>query len=422
MSGMYDAAVEQLNEDAPAWLAARRQKGLEAWANASMPTQKNEDWRYVDLDFDLDDFRPAQGVADPLPEGPYLASLDERTGRITLIDGCVTEARADGPIVGSVGSVDAAGIGERYGSAVAPDSDIFAAAHHALSPAGAVIEIPRGHVAEQPVVVDVQSIAEGAVSFPHITVVAGENSEARVVVVYRSAPGVDLLCAPIVEAFADGGARLKVSVVQEMDDRARIVGQHQYVAGRDATIRLDEIGIGGRYARQRMGIDLDGAGASVRVGGIYFGDRAQRLDYRVFVTHRGPRTSSDIFLKGAVADQAEAVWTGLMRIEHSATGTSAFETNRNLVLSDGAKVNSVPNLEILTDDLQCGHGSSSGPLDEEQMYYVMSRGVPRDRAERLLVRGFFDEIIRDLASPELAGPARIAVAEKFEAAQARSAE
>ena len=120
-----------------------------------------------------------------------------------------------------------------------------------------------------------------------------------------------------------------------------------------------------------------------------------------------------------MADEAQAVWTGLMRIEHSATGTTAFETNRNLVLSDGAKVHSVPNLEILTDDLQCGHGSSSGPLEEDHLYYLMSRGIHRDRAERLLVRGFFDEILSSLASPELAGPVRQSVAEKFAAAQAR---
>jgi Fe-S cluster assembly protein SufD len=155
------------------------------------------------------------------------------------------------------------------------------------------------------------------------------------------------------------------------------------------------------------------------MGGIYFGDGRQVLDYRIHVTHYGPHTTSDIFLKGAVADRAQAVWTGLMRIEKPAVGTSAFETNRNLVLSDGAKVHSVPNLEILTDDLQCGHGSSSGPLDEDQLYYLMSRGLPRDKAERLLVRGFFNEILSKLAVPGLAPPSRAAVAAKFAGAQQR---
>ena len=207
--------------------------------------------------------------------------------------------------------------------------------------------------------------------------------------------------------------------MQRLADSARIVAHHQYVADRDATVRIDEVGLGGRYARQRLGITLAGGGSSVKMGGIYFGDGRQVLDYRVYVAHYGPHTTSDIFLKGAVAGRAQAVWTGLMRIENPAVGTSAFETNRNLVLSDGAKVHSVPNLEILTDDLQCGHGSSSGPLDEDQLYYLMSRGLPKDRAERLLVRGFFDEILSNLATPQLAAPSRRVVAAKFAGAQER---
>ena len=419
MSGKYDAVVEQLKDDSPPWLSASRQKGLDAWADATMPTAKDEDWRYIDIDFSLDDFRPTPGPSSTLPDSDYLAAIGSTDGKITMVDGHVVSAAADLAKVGSVGAFDDSVVEERYGSTVGPGVDLFAAAHHALSPAGSVVLIPRGTQVDQPVVVDVQSSGDGSVSFPHVSVIARANSEASVVVVYRSAPDDSLLAIPVLEAFVEDGARLKVSVVQEISDVARMVAYHQYVIGRDATIRIDEVGLGGRYARQRLGIDLDGAGSSVRMGGIYFGDKSQTLDYRINVTHRGPQTTSNIFLKGAVADDAQAVWTGLMRIEHGANGTSAFETNRNLVLSDGGKVNSVPNLEILTDDLQCGHASSSGPLDEDHLYYLMSRGIHRDRAERLLVRGFFDEILSALATPALADPARDAVATKFAAAQQR---
>ena len=422
MSGMHAAAVEKLNEGAPVWLAARRQKGLEAWANATMPTPQDEDWRYVDIDFSLDDYRPAQDIADGLAPSDYLSGFGEAAGHVTMIDGYVTAAESTEALVGPVGTAETAAIAEQYGSAVSPEVDIFAAAHHALSPSGTVIMVPANAVLETPILVDVQSVAEGSVSFPHITITGGPNSQASVVIVYRSAPGAELLCSPIVEAFTDDGARLTVSVVQQMGENARFVGHHHYVVGRDATVKIDEIGLGSVYARQRLGIDLEGAGGSVKAGGIYFGDRAQVIDYRINVTHRGPRTSSDIFLKGAVAGEAQAVWTGLMRIEHGANGTSAFETNRNLVLSDSAKVNSVPNLEILTDDLQCGHASSSGPLEHDHLYYLMSRGLRRDAAERLLVRGFFDEILSNLSAPELASPTREAVAAKFAAAQQRLTE
>lgn len=422
MSGMYAATVAQLNQDAPEWLAAIRQKGLEAWANATMPTGREEDWRYVDLDFSLDDFRPVTETGDGLGDDEFMNEVGDVSGRITMIDGSVVlaESAAEAVTLGSVSTVDPAPIADRYGTAVGPGVDIFTAAHHALSPAGAVILIPSGVVVPGPIIVDVQAVTDGSVTFPHLTVIGGANSEASVVVWYRSAPGAELLSCPIVEIFADDGARITVSVVQRLESTARMVTHHQYVVGRDATLRIDEIGLGGSYARQRLGIDLDGIGSSVKASGIYFGDGSQVLDYRIYVTHRGPRTSSKILLKGAVADQAQAIWTGLMRIEHGANGTTAFETNRNLVLSDGASVHSVPNLEILTDDLQCGHASSSGPLEEDHLYYLMSRGLPRDRAERLLVRGFFDEVLSRLATPGLAGPSRQAVAAKFTAAQQRS--
>jgi len=412
--------IAQHDHTLPAWLAASRHRGLEVWSSSSMPSEKDEDWKYVDLDFALDDFRPAGEPSAELGSDEYIDSLDGISGRLTLVDGTVVAAEGDEPVVGGLLDVDEGMIAPHYRTAGSAGIDIFTAANQAFAPPGGVVLFRAGQAVPAPVLVDVQSVIEGSVGFPHITVVGGPGSEGSVLLLYRSAPGARVLVSPVVEVLAGQNARLTVSVVQHLGDAARMVAHHNFVADRDATLRIHEIGLGGRYARQRLGINLAGLGSSIKMGGIYFGDGRQVLDYRTYVTHRGARTTSDIFLKGAVADRAQAVWTGLMRIENPAVGTSAFETNRNLVLSDRAKVHSVPNLEILTDDLQCGHGSSSGPLDGEQLYYLMSRGLARDRAERLLVRGFFDEIISDLAIPSLAAPSRLAVASKFAAAQRRS--
>jgi Fe-S cluster assembly protein SufD len=407
-------------DDEPVWLAALRDRGRHALASAAAPGPKDEDWKYVDVDFHLDDFRPATEPSGALGRDEYLEALGEVSGGLTMVDGAVVDVDAGEVVVHRAADVADGRVASLYGSMATPDVDVFAAANHAMAPPGAVVTIPARSVVSAPVVVDVQAVTAGSVSFPHLTVVAGPDSEASVVVLYRSAPGAELLVSPILETLVDSGARLSVSVVQNLADPARMVAHHQYVTERDSTLRIGEVGLGGLYARQRLGISLAGSGSSVQMGGIYFGDGSQVLDYRIHVTHRGPRTTSDIFLKGAVADNARAVWTGLMRIEKGAVGTSAFETNRNLVISDGAKVNSVPNLEILTDDLQCGHGSSSGPLDEQQLYYLMSRGLPRNPAERLLVRGFFNEILSGLAVPGLAAPSRTAVAAKFAGAQQRA--
>lgn len=411
--------LAQPDHTLPEWLRTSRHHGLEVWSSSSMPGEKDEDWKYVDLDFALDDFRPAGEPSAGLGHDDYIDVLGSAGGSLTLVDGTVVGAEGDEPIVGGLLDVDEDAIAPHYRTVATPEIDVFSAANQAFAPPGGVVLFPAGRAVRSPVLVDVQSVTHGSVGFPHITVVGGPGSEGSVLLVYRSAPGARVLVSPVVEVIAGQNAHLSVSVVQHLGDSARMVAHHHFVADRDATLRINEVGLGGRYARQRLGINLAGHGSSVKMGGIYFGDGSQVLDYRTFVTHYGPRTTSDIFLKGAVADSSQAVWTGLMRIENPAAGTSAFETNRNLVLSDRAKVHSVPNLEILTDDLQCGHGSSSGPLDEEQLYYLMSRGVVRDRAERLLVRGFFDEILSDLAIPRLAVPARVAVANKFAAVQGR---
>ena len=412
--------VAQPDHTTPEWLRTSRHRGLEVWSSSSMPGEKDEDWKYVDLDFALDDFRPAGEPSSELGSDEYIDVLDGVSGRMTLVDGTVVRAEGDEPIVGGLLDVDEDAIAPSYRTVASPEIDIFSAANQAFAPPGGVVLFPAGRAVRAPVLVDFQSVTDGSVGFPHVTVVGGPGSEGSVLLLHRSAPGARVLVSPVVEVLAGQNSHLSVSVVQHLGDSARMVAHHHFVAQRDATVRIDEVGLGGRYARQRLSIDLAGLGSSIKMGGIYFGDGRQVLDYRTYVTHSGPSTASDIFLKGAVADSSQAVWTGLMRIENPAVGTSAFETNRNLVLSDRAKVHSVPNLEILTDDLQCGHGSSSGPLDEEQLYYLMSRGVARDRAERLLVRGFFDEILSNLAIPRLAAPARLAVADKFAAAQRRS--
>ncbi len=169
--------------------------------------------------------------------------------------------------------------------------------------------------------------------------------------------------------------------------------------------------------RLDLGVELLGDGCSSEVVGLYFGEGSQTLDYRMLINHVGRSTSSDVFLKGAVEDDAESVFSGLLRIEKDAQKTSTFETNRNLVLSENAKAHSVPNLEILCDDVICGHGSSVGPLEEDHLYYLRSRGLSQERAERLLIKGFFQEVIDRLPITGLEEPISTEVFRRFVDAQ-----
>jgi Fe-S cluster assembly protein SufD len=270
---------------------------------------------------------------------------------------------------------------------------------------------------ETPLVVEVQGTIPGSASFPQLAVRVGEDAEARVVVVYRSAEDAGLLMVPRVDLEVGDGARLKFISVQVLDHAATAVVHQRAVLGRDATSQIGEIGLGGRLGRLDLGVKLVGNGASSEVVGLYFGEGSQTLDYRMVIDHEGKNTISDVFIKGAVEDDAQSVFTGLLRIEKEATRTSTFETNRNLVLSDNAKAQSVPNLEILCNDVMCGHASSVGPLEAEHLYYLQSRGLTRERAERLLIRGFFRQVIDRLPIEGFGKPVSDEVFRRFVEAQ-----
>jgi len=229
--------------------------------------------------------------------------------------------------------------------------------------------------------------------------------------------GERVALAPNVSLVVADRARLKFTTVQLMGDEGLLVNHQRVHLGNDATLQLGEVGLGGRYARLDLGIELAGNGSSVDLAGLSFGEHRQVMDYRVLVDHIGHDTSSNVFIKGAVEDEAQSVFTGLLRIEPHAFRTSAFETNRNLVLSPGAKAHSVPNLEILCDDVVCGHGSSVGPLEEEHLYYLESRGLSKPRAERVLISGFFSEIVGKLPVEGLAEPLLDVVTRRFAQAQ-----
>jgi Fe-S cluster assembly protein SufD len=404
-------------------LAARRRAGADAYAALPNPTETLEHWRYVDAGFDLDLLDAPATPGEPLPPGPFLESLTERSGSVTILDGHVVsvDVTPGGPPISRFGEVPDGSVA--FASALAagmdPGRDRLVAASLAHGDDGVLIHVPRSTEVATPVVVDVQAVTAGGVSYPHIAIRVDDLARAKVVVVLRSARGVGAV-VPRIDASVGDGSGLDLVTVQAWDDSTRATTHERFVVGRDGTVRIGEAGLGGGLARIDLRVDLEGDGSSADLAGLSFGDGNQTLDYRVVMRHVGRNTSSNVFLKGAVGDHASSVFTGLLRIEEDAVRTSAFETNRNLVLSGDATARSVPNLEILCDDVVCGHGSTVGPLEAEHLYYLMSRGLPRRHAERVLVRGFFEEVIERLTVGALAEPIRAAVRRKYEATGAGS--
>ncbi len=397
-------------------LAERLTTAFAVFEATSMPHPKDEAWKYVELDVDLADMVLAHDHGTPLPPGSFLSALTERSGTVAIVDGVVTEVSAsDSVTIERLGDLDDEALDGIF-SLFEADRDKFAAGRAAFGTDGVRIRIEAGVEITEPVVIDLQATQEGA-SFPIVSVEAGANSGSSIVVIYRSAAGVKAVVSPQIGLHAADGARIRFVGVQTFDLAATAVVHQRVILDRDSTVQLGEVGLGGHLGRLDLVVDHIGDGCSSEVVGVYFGEHDQTLDYRMLLHHQGKRTSSNVLLKGAVEDQAQSIFFGLLKIDKDATRTSAFETNRNLVLSEDAKAHSVPNLEIECDDVICGHASSVGPLEEEHRYYLMSRGIPRERAEQMLIRGFFQEIIDRLPVPGLKGPVADEVFGRFVAAQ-----
>ncbi len=218
----------------------------------------------------------------------------------------------------------------------------------------------------------------------------------------------------VVELIVGDNAHVRYLSVQEHGPHTWQVALQRAHLGRDASLKSSVVALGGSYARLRSESLLAGSGAESDLTAVYFGDGHQMLDFRTLQDHDAPNTRSDLLFKGAVEDTAQSVYSGLIRIRPDAEKSVAFQTNRNLVLTEGAEARSVPNLEIEADDVKCSHASTVGPIDDDQLYYLATRGVPPDEAERLIVLGFFDDVFDRLPVRSLVAPLRRSVVEKIE--------
>ena len=266
------------------------------------------------------------------------------------------------------------------------------------------ISIAKNQVVAEPIVITHSLDESGVVAYPRLVIEAHENSEVTVVERFISSANAKSLIVPVVDVRAAQSARVTYVAINELGASTWQIGYQQAVGQRDSMMKLFTVALGGDYARMRAEVRLEGQGANSQQVALYFADANQMHDFRTLQDHAAPRTHSSLLFKGAVKDTSKSVYTGLIRIRENATKSEAFQTNRNLTLSNGAWAESVPNLEIETNDVKCSHASTVGPIDEEQRFYLESRGIQPEIAERLVVLGFFDEVLNRLpALPFVSG-------------------
>lgn len=388
-----------------------------------MPTAAEELWRYTPIGhLDLSSYRlpSASPGAAEVPTDSLLA--DAVAGGAALV------VTVDGRLVQAVVGDAAAKQGVTVGLAVdeielvdPPDPDALTALHDAFVSEIVVIRVPDGVVVEGPVVVVQRFTGTGVAAFPHLVVSAGATSEVTVVDHWTSGDGPAFV-SPVVDVRTGEGAHVSYVSVQELGPEVWQTAHLLLAPGRDAELRAWVVALGGEYARVYAAADLAGQGGHAEIFGLYFGEGHQEHDFRSLQDHRASRSKSNLLLKGAVTDDAHGVYTGLIKVREGAKATDSFLANRNLVLGEGAHVDSVPNLEIVNENdiRSCGHASATGPVDEEHIFYLESRGVPTEAAERLIIFGFFDEIVASVPLQGLQDPLRRVLRRKLEKAVARA--
>jgi Fe-S cluster assembly protein SufD len=338
-----------------------------------VPTGREEIWRFTPL-------RRLHDLHKDAPLAPDTTSV-----KVDAADGVrVSTVPADDPARGSSGYV--------------PTDRISARAWQAVSEA-TVITVPAEAVVEDATVVTHTGATLDQATAGHTVIVAEPHSKATVVLRFDGSA----IVADNIEIVVGDGAQLTVVSVQDWaDDAVHHSSQHAKV-GRDATLRHVAVSFGGDLVRLNASVAYDGPGGRAELMGLYFADAGQHLEHRLFVDHNAPKTRSNVDYKGALQGQgAHAVWIGDVLIRKVAEGIETYESNRNLVLTDGCQADSVPNLEIETGEIEgAGHASTTGRFDDQQLFYLQSRGVPEEEARRLVVHGFFADIIRKIGVPAI---------------------
>ncbi|MEZ4417349.1 MAG: Fe-S cluster assembly protein SufD [Gemmatimonadota bacterium] len=407
-------AAEARAQGAPEWLRQRRLEAWETYESLPFPTTTLEHWRYTDVKrvLKIQDLSLGEGPRALAPEA-FPAGLREAmdadrsaAGHAVEVDGCLVhvdldpELQARGVLLLSLreaAHTHAELIQSHLEQAVPASEGKFQALNAALWQDGVLLYLPANVQLDLPVRVTRWASEAGTAYFTRTLLIAERGSRASFVDEILS-PDFErqTFHSSAVEMFAEDGAQVQYVSLQRMGTGAFHLSQQRTVARRDSTLDTLNVQLGASVARLDLNARLLGPGANSDMLGLYFGDGRQHFDMCTSQDHVAPNATSDLLYKGALDGKARSVFRGIIKVHERAQRTDAYQTNRNLLLSDHARADSLPNLEIEADDVKCSHGATVGQLDAEALFYLMSRGLQRERAERLVVLGFLGEVLSRL--------------------------
>ncbi len=406
-----------------------RTQAFEEFRALPVPSPETEEWRYTDLaDFDLS-FAPytAGGRAQSLDGVPTevlaaAGTIGDRSGLQIQHNSDVMLSHLD-PALAARGVVladlDAAAaqrpeLVERYLHGLVPTSRTkFTALHGAFRAGGTFLYVPSGVIVEFPLQTLTYIDAGGAAVFPHTLIVVEDHAEVTFIDRFASPNLARAFSDAIAEIFVGNGAHVRYASIQEWGSGVTHLAIQRAQVGRDAEIRTLAIGFGADLSRSEAETVLAEPGGFSEMLGVFFADEEQHFDHRTLQDHVAPNCSSDLLYKGALRDHSRAVYSGWVHVRPRAQKSDAMQTSRNIVLSEHAKADAIPNLEIEANDVKCGHAASVGPVDEDAIFYLQSRGIPRAEAERLIVSGFFQEVLDRVRIQEVREGAEAAIQDEL---------
>jgi Fe-S cluster assembly protein SufD len=397
-----------------------------------MPSPETEEWRYTDLrEFDLSGFLPLQEEprADNLDQvEPAIleaaGAVGDRAGLAVQHNSTVVLAHLDPDLhrrgVRFEGLDDALRdhsdlLRGRLHRAVPVSRTRFTALHGAFRSGGTLVHVPAGVRVELPLQTLIYVDRDGLAVFPHTVIVAEEGAEVTYIDRYLSPPLERALSDAVVEIYAGPASRVSYVALQDWGPGMTHLSVQRTEVGPDAEFRSLGVAFGASLARSEVESVLAGDGGSSEMLGLYFATGTQHFDHRSIQDHLGSRTASDLLYKGVLKGRSRTVYSGTVIIRQGAHKCDAYQTNRNILLSEHAKADSIPNLEILSNDpVRCGHAASVGPVDEDTLFYIQSRGIPPEEATRLVVFGFFQEVLDRVTLTEVREGLEAAIAAEIE--------
>lgn len=387
---------------APSWMNALRERARKRFQEMAWPTTAEEEWRRTDVSrLGLDSYAPAAVSA---PEPPREADAADAAGFIrfqsaTCIEVALAAQWRDAgvrllPLERALQEFEAPLHG-LYEQALAEADNRFLAWHFASISHGALLWIPPGLEIREPIFLDFEESGPGTMSAPHVAILLGAGSHASVVqrISARRGAAGGMLCNAVVDIRLADAAGLRMFEQQKLSSADLYVRHLRAQAGRDSSLRHFDAELGARWAKTRVDCSLDGPGAEAFLDGAYFCGAGQHMDLRTVQRHQSPKAMSRAVYKGAVASGGRSVFQGLIEVAAGASGTDAWLTNRNLILGEGARSDSIPTLKIGNNDVKCSHGSTTGRLNAEELFYLESRGLSAADAREMLVVGYFEDIL-----------------------------